>query len=175
LKSSPRKNDGLTIQVGANTGDELSINIDCASAEYLGVKGLDVLDTGVPPPRPYDRVNNAISQVSSQRAYLGAIQNRLDYKIDNHETSSQKPDLGLERHQWSSTWPRDDHVHERETSSPRPPRAMLAQANSLPQNVLSLLDNPITARFSHHHTVPRAPGRKAPFPRAFLPGCIKGA
>jgi hypothetical protein len=36
LKSS--SNDGLTIQVGANSGDALAINIDCASAEYLGVK-----------------------------------------------------------------------------------------------------------------------------------------
>ncbi|MDR1117669.1 MAG: flagellin, partial [Oscillospiraceae bacterium] len=34
-------------------------------------------------------VNNAINQVSTQRAALGALQNRLDFKIANLDTSAE--------------------------------------------------------------------------------------
>jgi flagellin len=137
IEAKAISNDGLTIQVGANTGDELSINIDCASAEYLGVKGLDV-STQESAAKAIDRVNSAISQVSSQRAYLGAIQNRLDYKIDNLETSSQNLTS-------ASSSIKDVDMAEEMTEFTnanilsQASTAMLAQANSLPQNVLSLL------------------------------------
>ncbi|MGI5970201.1 MAG: flagellin [Oscillospiraceae bacterium] len=130
-------NDGLTIQVGANTGDEMVINIDCASAEYLGVKGLDVA-TQESASAAIDVVNKAISQVSSQRAYLGGIQNRLEYKIDNLETSSQNLTS-------AESAIRDVDMAEEMTEFTnsnilaQAATAMLAQANSLPQNVLSLL------------------------------------
>lgn len=135
VKSS--SNDGLTIQVGANTGDELSINIDRADAEYLGVKGLDVSSQGS-ASKAINTVNKAISQVSSQRAYLGAIKNRLDYKIENLETSSQNltsaessiRDVDMAKEMTSFT---NANILSQAAT------AMLAQANALPQNVLSLL------------------------------------
>lgn len=132
-----KANDGLTIQVGANSGDELSINIDSASAEHLGIKGLDVTNQES-AAAAIDVVNSAINQISSQRAYLGAIENRLDYKIDNLETSSQNltsaessirdVDMAAEMTAFTNA----NILSQAAT-------AMLAQANSLPQNVLSLL------------------------------------
>ena len=130
-------NNGLTIQVGANSGDELEINIDRADAEYLGVKGLDV-STRESASKAIDAVNDAINQVSSQRAYLGAIENRLDYKIDNLQTSSQNltsaessiRDVDMAKEMTSFT---NANILSQAAT------AMLAQANALPQNVLSLL------------------------------------
>ncbi len=137
IEVTSKSNDGLTIQVGANSGDELSINIDCASAEHLGVKGLNV-GSQESAAAAIDSVNNAINNVSSQRAYLGAVQNRLDYKISNLETSSQNltsaesairdVDMAAEMTKFTNA----NILSQAAT-------AMLAQANSLPQNVLSLL------------------------------------
>lgn len=83
-------------------------------------------------------IDKAISQVSSQRAYLGAIQNRLDHKIANLDTSSanltsaesQIRDVDMAREM--TTFTNANILSQAAT-------AMLAQANSLPQGVLSLL------------------------------------
>ena len=130
-------NDGLTIQVGANSGDELSINIDCASAQYLGVSGLDV-SSQESAASAIDAVDDALNQVSSQRAYLGAIENRLDYKIDNLETSSQNltsAESAIRDVDMASEMTAFTNANILSQAA----TAMLAQANSLPQNVLSLL------------------------------------
>ena len=137
VEVTSKSNDGLTIQVGANSGDELSINIDCASSQHLGVKGLDV-STQDGAAKAIDKVNDAINNVSSQRAYLGAVQNRLDYKISNLETSSQNltsaessiRDVDMAKEMTKFT---NANILSQAST------AMLAQANSLPQNVLSLL------------------------------------
>ena len=128
---------GLTFQVGANEGDDLTINIDKMDANYLGVASASV-STQKAASSAITTVDNAINQVSSQRAYLGAIQNRLDYKISNLNTSSQNltsaeseirdVDMAKEMTEFTNA----NILSQAATS-------MLAQANSLPQNVLSLL------------------------------------
>ena len=128
---------GLTFQVGANEGDDLTINIDKMDANYLGVASASV-GTQKAASSAITTVDNAINQVSSQRAYLGAIQNRLNYKISNLNTSSQNltsaeseirdVDMAKEMTEFTNA----NILSQAATS-------MLAQANSLPQNVLSLL------------------------------------
>ncbi|MGE4484062.1 MAG: flagellin [Oscillospiraceae bacterium] len=137
IEVKANSNSGLTIQVGANTGDELEINIDRADSEYLGVKGLDV-STQEGASAAIDAVNSAINQVSSQRAYLGAIENRLDYKIDNLGTSSQNltsAESSIRDVDMASEMTKFTNANILSQAA----TAMLAQANSLPQNVLSLL------------------------------------
>ena len=137
IEAKSNTNEGLTIQVGANSGDELSINIDRADSEYLGVKGLNV-STQEGASAAIDAVNNAINQVSSQRAYLGAIENRLDYKIDNLGTSSQNltsAESSIRDVDMASEMTKFTNANILSQAA----TAMLAQANSLPQNVLSLL------------------------------------
>lgn len=132
-----KKGAGLTFQVGANEGDDLVINIDKMDANYLGVSSASV-STQKAASNAITSVDNAINQVSSQRAYLGAIQNRLNYKISNLNTSSQNltsaeseirdVDMAKEMTEFTNA----NILSQAATS-------MLAQANSLPQNVLSLL------------------------------------
>lgn len=131
------KNEGLTFQVGANSGDELVINIDKLDCEYLGVNSAKVSSQDA-ASAAIKAVDDAINQVSTQRSYLGAIQNRLDYKINNLETSSENltsaesqirdVDMAKEMTKFTSA----NILSQAAT-------AMLAQANSLPQNVLSLI------------------------------------
>lgn len=128
---------GLTFQVGANQGDEMTIYIDKMDSNYLGVASADV-STQTGASAAIGVVDKAISKVSSQRSYLGAIQNRLDYKISNLETSSQNltsaesqiRDVDMAKEMTNFT---NANILAKAST------AMLAQANALPQNVLSLL------------------------------------
>jgi flagellin len=56
--------------------------------EFLGINGASI-STRESAEKALTSVDKAIKTVSSQRAALGAIQNRLDYKINNLETSSE--------------------------------------------------------------------------------------
>lgn len=128
---------GLTFQVGANQGDELVINIDKMDANYLGVSSLNI-GTQEGASAAISSVDTAINTVSSQRAYLGAIQNRLDHKIANLDTSNQNltsaeseiRDVDMAKEMTNFT---NANILSQAAT------AMLAQANSLPKNVLSLL------------------------------------
>ncbi|NLT14720.1 MAG: hypothetical protein GXY05_10315 [Clostridiales bacterium] len=131
------QNAGLTFQVGANQGDSMVINIDKMDATYLGVASAGVA-TREGAQSAIKAVDSAINQVSSQRAYLGAIQNRLDYKISNLNTStenltsaeSQIRDVDMAKEMTNFT---NSNILQQAAT------AMLAQANALPQNVLSLI------------------------------------
>ncbi|MBE6913444.1 MAG: hypothetical protein E7472_00715 [Ruminococcaceae bacterium] len=128
---------GLTFQIGANKGDELVINVDRMDAEYLGVASADVLSREN-ASNALSAVDKALNEVASQRAYLGAIQNRLDHKIANLDTSnenltaaeSQIRDVDMAKEMTKFT---NANILSQAAT------AMLAQANSLPQNVLSLI------------------------------------
>ncbi|NLM56245.1 MAG: flagellin, partial [Clostridiales bacterium] len=128
---------GLTFQVGANEGDELTINIDKMDSNYLGVASAKVT-TQKAASAAISAVDKAINRVSSQRAYLGAIQNRLEYKINNLEIStenltsaeSQIRDVDMAKEMTNFT---NANILQQAAT------AMLAQANALPQNVLSLI------------------------------------
>lgn len=128
---------GLTFQVGANRGDEMVINLDSVNCESLGINSAKVT-TQEAAAAAIEAVDNAINKVSSQRAYLGAIQNRLEYKINNLETStenltsaeSQIRDVDMAKEMTEFT---NANILQQAAT------AMLAQANSLPQNVLSLI------------------------------------
>lgn len=134
---SEAANAGLTFQVGANENDELSVNLNRVDAEYLGVNSAKVT-TQEAASAAVTAVDDAINNVSSQRAYLGAIQNRLDYKISNLDTSSENltaaesqiRDVDMAKEMTNFT---NANILQQAAT------AMLAQANSLPQNVLSLI------------------------------------
>lgn len=132
-----KSNAGLTFQVGANAGDTMTINIDKMDSSTLGINSAKV-STQQAASAAIASVDSAINTVSGQRAYLGAIQNRLDYKIDNLNTSSENltsaesqiRDVDMAKEM--TTFTNANILQQAAT-------AMLAQANSLPQNVLSLL------------------------------------
>jgi len=68
--------------IGANSDQNIDVSIDKMSASGLGVDGLTITsqsdaDTAI------STIDDAIKQVSEQRAKLGAIQNRLEHTINN--------------------------------------------------------------------------------------------
>ena len=129
----------LVIQTGADAGQTLSITIAnmSSAAAGLDVTGRNLLTQGSASTAITD-VNAAINEVSTARSGLGAIQNRLQHKINNLDTSSENlsaaesriRDLDMAKEMTNYT--KNNILVQAAT-------AMLAQANSAPQGVLQLL------------------------------------
>lgn len=83
-------------------------------------------------------IDDAIQRVSSERAHLGAVQNRLEYTVDNLKTMNENVTSSESRI-------RDVDMAEEMTNFTKnnilnqAAQAMLSQANQLPQGVLQLL------------------------------------
>ena len=131
----------LSLHVGSDSSDDNKINmsISMMSARGLGVNGLNVSgDSDKNATRAIDTIADAISKVSSQRATLGAVQNRLEHTISNldnvventtaAESEIRDTDMATQMVEYSK-----NQILAQEGQS------MLAQANSANQGVLSLL------------------------------------
>ena len=133
------KNEGFeaTFQVGANSNQTISISIGDMRADALGVKNVD-LTTAEGSQEATATIQAAIEKVSTERAGLGAVQNRLEYTISNLDNTTENLTSA------ESTLRDVDMAKEMMTFSKnnilnQAAQAMLAQANQQPQNVLSLL------------------------------------
>ncbi|EKE23713.1 MAG: hypothetical protein ACD_6C00358G0001, partial [uncultured bacterium] len=123
--------------IGADQGQIMRVGIADMSAKALGVESID-LTTVVASQKALGKINKAIDLVSSQRAKLGAFQNRLEYAINNlrnthsnltaSESRIRDADIANEMIEFT----RNQIVSQSGT-------AMLAQANLIPQGVLQLL------------------------------------
>lgn len=129
--------DAIRIQVGALEGEQLAVSIDSMNTAGLGLDTIDI-ETQEAAGKAITATRSAIDKVSDQRAALGAMQNRLDHKIANLKVSAENLTAAESRI-------RDVDIASEMTSFTKSnilaqaATAMLAQANSLPQNVLSLL------------------------------------
>ena len=128
---------GGIIQAGANAGDTFSITIGDMSTTGLSINA-SLIDTRDNASTAITSVQNAINTVSTQRAALGAYQNRLQHKINNLDTSAENLQAAesrirdLDMAQEMTNYTKNNILVQAAT-------AMLAQANSAPQGVLQLL------------------------------------
>lgn len=130
---------GATFQLGANAGEETSIAIDDMQAAALSVTdGSIAVDTQANAESAITSINSAIDAVSTQRAKLGAYQNRLEHTINNltvsaeNLTSSESRIRDVDMAKEMMEFTKNNILTQAAT-------AMLAQANQQPQSVLQLL------------------------------------
>jgi len=129
----------LDFHIGAGASDALSISADLtlASNNVLGAADLDDVDLASDAAGAIDTIDTAIADVSTARSTLGATQNRLDHAIANLSVAVENLSAAESRI-------RDADIAEEMVSFTRNQilqqagTAMLAQANSVPQSVLSL-------------------------------------
>ena len=76
------------LQIGAQSGQIISINISQMDSAHIGVGSLSVSDNGS-AGTAMSKIQAAITSVSEQRSSLGAIQNRLEHTINNLNTTSE--------------------------------------------------------------------------------------
>ena len=108
---------------GAATGSAIStINVGTAASAQ---KAVDVID-------------NALDQVSEVRSELGAVNNRLDFTINNLSSVSENASAARSRIE-DADFAAESAALSRAQVLQQAGTAMLAQANAAPQQVLSLL------------------------------------
>ncbi len=127
----------MRLQVGANEGQIIQIEIPCLKTEYLGVDGLDIT-TEEKATAAIDTIGDAINQLSGIRAKIGAYCNRIEHTVTNLDVTEENMtasysrimdvDMATEMTEYSTV----QVLVESST-------AMLAQANERPQSVLQLL------------------------------------
>ncbi|MFT8562015.1 flagellin [Liquorilactobacillus nagelii] len=140
----------FTFQFGANANQTLSVQISAMNASALGLS--DKIDIVASQTVTTDNttadiksanaaitaIDSAIATVTTQRSTLGATQNRLNYAISNLETSNENlseansriRDVDMAQEMTQLT--KDNILTQAATS-------MLAQANAMPNSVLTLL------------------------------------
>lgn len=127
---------GKTFQVGHQTGEDITISVAKTTASALKVGSLNITSTN--RASALAAIDAAIKTIDSQRADLGAKQNRLAYNISNSantqanisDAKSRIVDVDFAKETSQMT---KNQVLQQTGS------AMLAQANQLPQVALSLL------------------------------------
>ncbi|WP_034638415.1 flagellin, partial [Chitinivibrio alkaliphilus] len=81
--------ESLHFQVGANSGQVISLSINDMQASALGVH--EVADNNILADQSVaiQLINDAILSVSEERSNLGALQNRLEHTIKNADNSAE--------------------------------------------------------------------------------------
>lgn len=130
--------DGTNLFViGANQNQTLSVNINDMRSTALGINGLKV-ETQSQANISIDIIDDAITLVSSERAKLGAYQNRLEHTINNLGTSSENLTAAESRVR-DVDMAKEMMEFTKLNILSQAATAMLAQANQQPQTVLQLL------------------------------------
>ncbi|MFT4865150.1 MAG: flagellin [Ilumatobacter sp.] len=128
---------GGQFQVGANAGDTVSVALADTDAAGLGIASLDVT-TDAGAAAAMTALDGAIKTVGATRGDIGALQNRFESMINNLQVTTENlvasesrirdTDMAVEM----TNFTKSQILTQAGTS-------MLAQANQVPQTVLSLL------------------------------------
>lgn len=142
--------DNLILQTGARTKDSVNFTFAYSSDGIGGLAadlnctakglGMDTLTLKTQESANYaiDKLDHALNKVSMIRATFGAAQNRLEHKIDNLNNTTENltaaesiiRDTDMAKEMMNFT---KNQILTQSSQS------MLAQANSLPQQVMSLI------------------------------------
>lgn len=131
--------EGLIFQIGANGVEDqrVALKVDDMGADAIGVAACDV-STRDAANKAIDMVDQAVKTVSMQRAGLGALQNRLEYTVNNLTTTNEN--LTNAESQIRDTDMATEMINYTKFNIlQQASQAMLAQANQQPQAVLQLL------------------------------------
>jgi flagellin len=143
----PNGDGSFAFQVGANQAQQITLKVgdmtgstglSIATGDTEGDDAIDISSTATVATGAITTINDAIKTVSAERSKLGSYQNRLDYAINNLNTSSENltaaesrvRDVDMAKEMMNQT---------KNSILSQAAQAMLAQANQQPQGVLQLL------------------------------------
>ena len=135
----------MWLHIGANMDQRMSVYIGTMTAQALGMRNVgteEVMSIATPDEanRAIGTLDEALKKINKQRADLGGYQNRLDYAVKGL-------DIAAENTQASESRIRDTNMASQMVEFTKNQvltqagTAMLAQANSQSQSVLSLLQS----------------------------------
>ena len=127
----------MTFQIGPSAAETIEVERGDMTASGIGVSSVNV-ETLSDGNAAIDTIADAIDYVSEHRAKLGAAQNRLEHTVNNLKVTSENITAAESRI-------RDTDMADEITAFTKnnillqASQSMLAQSNSVPQSVLSLL------------------------------------
>lgn len=132
----------LTFQVGAGTDTNDTIDVtttdmtsgDIATATGTSVDGADATNANA----AIDAIDDALDTVNSERAKLGAVQNRFEAVVANLQIASENQAAARSRIM-DADFAAETAALTRAQVLQQAGVAMLSQANAVPNNVLALL------------------------------------
>jgi len=135
--TSASGNGGVSFQIGANQGQSMNFGMSDMRSNALGLSTVKV-DTQATAENAITSLDDAISNVSTERSKLGAVQNRLEHTIKNLETSSENLSASESRIR-DVDMAKEMMEFTKSNILSQAAQSMLAQANQQPQGVLQLL------------------------------------
>jgi len=145
IKLLDGSNASVSFQVGANSGETISVTTssisgDAAASGMSEITGLTSASAGTNSftELSLTEIDTAINEISTKRSDFGAVQNRLDHRLNNLATyqenlvASESRIRDVDMAQEMVNFTKLQILQQAGTS-------MLAQANQAPQGVLSLL------------------------------------
>jgi flagellin len=133
----------LTFQVGANSGETITLSLVDATSGALTISSSDLTSLETSPGNAtasanLDKIQTAINAVSEMRSGLGSVQNRLEHTINNLGTTSENLQAAESRIR-DVDMAKEMMTMTKNNILTQAAQAMLAQANQQPQGVLQLL------------------------------------
>lgn len=134
------ENRSLRIQVGANDGETIAIELQAINRRSLGLDGFRVVDdgTGAVTESPLDTLDEALKRTDRQRSQLGALHNRFEAVIGNIQSTVLNLSAARSRIM-DADYAQEVSNLVRAQILQRAGFAVLAQANRQPELVLELL------------------------------------
>lgn len=124
-----------TLQIGANVGETLDVSTGAMNGAALDIMNVDLVGNF---NQAISKMDRALDYVSGQRARIGAQLNRLESTITNLQSSSESMTASRSR-VMDADYASETAALTRSQILQQAGVAMLAQANALPQNILTLL------------------------------------
>ncbi len=130
---------GLALQIGdsSDSFNKMSVSVEDMRSAGLGINDLDV-STADAAASAIKTIKDAINKVSTNRANMGALQNRLDYTINNLDVSAENLTSANSRIR-DTDMAKEMMNYTKMNVLTQAAQAMLAQANQQPQSILQLL------------------------------------
>ena len=140
VEEEPEAEPGvIIIQSGPEEGQILPINIVSMDTKGLGItKEQANISTREGASNAITITRDAINKVSTQRAYLGAMQNRLEHRINSLDNISENL-VAAESRIRDADMAKEMSNFTKMQILTQVATAMIAQANAIPQNILQLL------------------------------------
>lgn len=127
----------IDFQVGNKEGQKISVALMKMGAEALSIDGLS-LSSQSGATAALASIEKAIQTVSKHRATFGAVQNRLEHTIASTDTTAENLQASESRIR-DTDMAKEMMEYTKSNILTQAAQSMLAQANSAPNQVLSLL------------------------------------
>lgn len=127
----------LGLDTAAAVGDAPNLGVTKAVSQESSVADLSILDANS-AQKTIQALSGAIEQIDTQRAALGAVQNRFDSTVANLQSISENSTAALGRVQDTDFASEAAQLTKQQTLQ-QASTAILSQANQLPSAVMKLL------------------------------------